>query len=36
VRERVRDDYLQDAQDSANAAALATLQKQFSLVREDR
>jgi hypothetical protein len=36
VRERVRSDYLQDAQDRANAAAFAQLARRFTIVRGDR
>jgi hypothetical protein len=35
VRESVRTDFLQDAQDKANRAAFADLAKQFTIVRED-
>ncbi len=36
VRERVRSDYLQDAQDRANRAAFDDLARRFTVVREDR
>lgn len=36
VRDAVRTDYLQDAQDKANRAAFANLARQYTVVREDR
>jgi peptidyl-prolyl cis-trans isomerase C len=36
VRDRVRSDYLQDAQDKANTAAFDKLAKRFTIVRADR
>jgi peptidyl-prolyl cis-trans isomerase C len=36
VRDRVRSDYLQDAQDKANTAAFDKLAKRFTVVRADR
>jgi hypothetical protein len=36
IRDTVRTDYLEDAQDAANKAALDNLTKQFVVVREDR
>ena len=36
VRERVRSDYLQDAQDRANTAAFDKLARRFTIVRADR
>jgi len=36
VRDAVRTDYLQDAQDKANHAAFADLAKQYTIVREDQ
>ena len=35
VRDRVRADYLRDAQEAANAAALEAMKKPFTLVRQD-
>jgi hypothetical protein len=36
VRDAVRTDYLQDAQDKANRAAFADLARQYTVVRDDR
>ena len=36
VRDRVRSDYLQDAQDKANTAAFAQIARRFTVVRSDR
>mgnify|MGYP001555650397 CR=1 FL=1 len=36
VRDAVRTDYLQDAQDKANHAAFADLARQYTIVRQDR
>jgi hypothetical protein len=36
IRDRVRTDYLQDAQDKANAAAFAKIARRFTVVRTDR
>jgi parvulin-like peptidyl-prolyl isomerase len=36
VREAVRTDFLQDAQDKENRAAFADLARQYTIVREDR
>jgi hypothetical protein len=35
VRDAVRADYLQDAQDAANKAAFAKLAQRFAVVRDD-
>ncbi|MBS0361707.1 MAG: peptidyl-prolyl cis-trans isomerase [Proteobacteria bacterium] len=36
IRDRVRSDYLQDAQDKANAAAFAKVARRFTVVRTDQ